>query len=105
MLEEQPAVLGPRQLSPVCCLGCCLPLRYADITWFVFRLFCFFVCLFAVLDAVFPSDMLTSPGMLVCKEFFAELIKVMEIHFYSILLVLSDVSIMLILGPYDMQLV
>jgi len=33
VLEEQPAVLGPRQLSPVCCLGCCRPLRYADITW------------------------------------------------------------------------
>ena len=33
VLEELPAVLGPRQLSPVCCLGCCLPLRYADITW------------------------------------------------------------------------
>ena len=35
VLEERPAVLGPRQLSPVCCLGCCLPLRYADIVWSV----------------------------------------------------------------------
>ena len=38
VLEERPAVLGPRQLSPVCCLGCCLPLRYADIVWSVYLL-------------------------------------------------------------------
>ena len=31
-------MLGPRQLSPVCCLGCCLPLRYADIVWSVYFL-------------------------------------------------------------------
>ena len=31
-------MLGPRQLSPVCCLGCCLPLRYADIVWSVYLL-------------------------------------------------------------------
>ena len=33
-------MLGPRQLSPVCCLGCCLPLRYADIVWFVYLFTC-----------------------------------------------------------------
>ena len=46
VLEELPAVLGPRQLSPVCCLGCCLPLRYADITW----------CSCAI-DAFFPGQL------------------------------------------------
>ena len=40
VLEERPAVLGPRQLSPVCCLGCCLPLRYADIVWSVYLFTC-----------------------------------------------------------------
>ena len=33
-------MLGPRQLSPVCCLGCCLPLRYADIVWSVYLFTC-----------------------------------------------------------------
>ena len=33
VLEERPVVWGPKQLSSVCCVACCLPLLYSDIVW------------------------------------------------------------------------
>ena len=54
VLEEQPAVLGPRQLSPVCCLGCCLPLRYADITWYKHSMLAVIVVIKNIVLPCFP---------------------------------------------------
>ena len=33
VLEERPVAWGPRQLSPVCCVACCAPLLYTNISW------------------------------------------------------------------------
>ena len=33
ILEERAVAWGPKQLSPCCCLGCCAPLAYTQITW------------------------------------------------------------------------
>ena len=33
ILEERPVAWGPKQLSPVCCVACCAPLGYFEISW------------------------------------------------------------------------
>ena len=41
VFEEVPAVWGPKQHSPLCCLGCCKPLFMADICFCQVFLFVF----------------------------------------------------------------
>ena len=33
ILEERPVAWGPKQLSQVCCVACCAPLGYFEISW------------------------------------------------------------------------
>ena len=33
IIEERSVAWGPKQLSPCCCLACCAPLNYTEITW------------------------------------------------------------------------
>ena len=33
ILEERPVAWGPKQLSKVCCVACCAPLGYFEISW------------------------------------------------------------------------